>query len=177
MGIPTDLSRTISPVPNDIDLGTGLIPKTDVPGALERTRGLRAQIIDRWNATYFSDQVNAQTRAFLVQNANAFADWYKRASASRAAMDAAYPLSPEALSGYKGGSSRQRHRAASGDEQMAPGSTLREQVSYYPAKVEKAAMKATRYEAGQSPAERELVRVAREMAIWGTQKPVKKPSR
>jgi hypothetical protein len=163
MGIPTNLSRTISPVPNDIDLGTGLIPKTDVPGALERTRGLRAQIIDRWNATYFSDQVNAQTRAFLVQNANAFADWYKRANASRAAMDAAYPLSPEALSGYKG--------------EMAPGSTLREQVSYYPAKVEKAAMKATRYEAGQSPAERELVRVAREMAIWGTQKPVKKPSR
>jgi len=98
-----------------------------------------------------------------VQNANAFADWYKRANASRAAMDAAYPLSPEALSGYKG--------------EMAPGSTLREQVSYYPAKVEKAAMKATRYEAGQSPAERELVRVAREMAIWGTQKPVKKPSR
>ena len=66
-------------------------PAKPLATSLAEATRLRAQIIDRWNATYAYDQVSAQSRAFLLKNASAFNKWYKGANAKQAKMDADFP--------------------------------------------------------------------------------------
>ena len=120
-------------------------------------------IIDRWNMMYPYDQVSAKNRTFLIANPSAFTNWYASANAKQVRMDAANALSSEALANYKGSG--------------APGQTLKEKASYYPAKVERAAMKNQKMRAGMSGTDAYNMRVARELAAWGSPKPTPKPRR
>jgi len=105
----------------------------------------RGSIIDRWNATYYYNQVSAQSRAFLVQNANAFNKWYKGANAQQAKMDADFQISPD---------------------QGVPQMTQSQQDTYRAPRVTPKTPKVQKMRSGMSGADMYAMRVARDLAKW-----------
>lgn len=112
----------------------------------------RAQIIDRWNATYLHNQVAPKDRDFLLKNPSAFAGWYKRANAQQAKMGADFPAM--ASTSYAG--------TFAGEPTM----TKAEQDSYGLPGTGSKRPKSPKMKAGMTGADINAMRVARDLAQW-----------
>jgi len=144
-------------------------PAKPLATSLAEAAQLRAQIIDRWNATYYYNQVSAQSRAFLVQNANAFNKWYKGANAQQAKMDADFPaMASTSYAGTDAGepkmtqAQQDRYYAPWLDRSQAPKGAYIPGVSKGTPKTPKA----QKMRSGMTGADAYAMKVARELAKW-----------